>query len=96
MNESHSPDAANRQESAVNETRPELVPYDEPQTWYFTFGFAHAHPNGYYVIEGMGGDEARERMHDVFGRQWAFQYDAHDWFKYGISQAEKDNLTEVT
>lgn len=80
----------------LNETlRPERVPYDQPQAWYFTFGYAHAHPNSYYVIEGLPGDAARDRMIEVFGRQWAFQYDAHDWFKHGVSLAEKYGLQEV-
>lgn len=75
--------------------RPERIPYDEPQTWYFTFGSDHQHPNGYIRFDGFGGSEAREAMVARFGRAWAFQYDAHDWFKHGVSQAEKYRLTEV-
>jgi len=75
--------------------QPERVPYDEPQTWWFTFGFAHAHPNGYVVVEDATGDEARELMTHVYGREWGFQYDAHDWFRDGISQEEKYGLHEV-
>ncbi len=74
----------------------ERLPYEEPQTWYFTFQLGDPVFAGkFYVIEGVGGSEARDRMFEVFGREWGFQYDAHDWFKHGVSQAEKYGLTEV-
>lgn len=51
-------------------------------TYYFTFGFGHRHPrtgallaNGYTVIEGTRAS-ARARMIELFGNQWAFQYDS--------------------
>jgi hypothetical protein len=73
----------------------ERIPYNEPQTWYFTFGFAHEHAGHYVRVEGMGGDEAREAMFAAFGREWGFQYDDAGWFKHGVSQAERYGLTEL-
>jgi len=75
--------------------RPARLPFDQPQTWYFTFGYAHAHPQGYFVVENATSEAARDRMIEVFGREWAFQYDAHDWFKRGHSQADEYGLREV-
>ena len=48
-----------------------------PQDWYFTFGFGHAHPNGYSVIHGTF-DAAREEMMRRWGRKWAMQYSSAD------------------
>lgn len=48
---------------------------EAPQDWYFTFGCAHQHPNGYVKIRGTFGS-AREEMMNRFGRIWAFQYDS--------------------
>jgi hypothetical protein len=74
----------------------ERIPYDQPQTWYFTFGVGdEMHAGQFYVIEGVGGAEARDRMNEIFDRKWAFQYDEADWFKHGVSQAEKYGLTEI-
>lgn len=73
----------------------ERVPYEESQTWYFTFGSAHKHANRFVVVEGVGGSEARDRMFETFGREWGFQYDEVDWFKHGVSQAEKYGLEEL-
>jgi hypothetical protein len=73
----------------------ERVPYDEPQTWYFTFGFAHPHAGTFVRIENAPGDAAREQMFARFGRDWGFQYDDAAWHKHGISQAEKYGLIEI-
>lgn len=75
----------------------ERIPSDVPQTWYFTFGVGVDQPNRnrYFVVEDATYEEARERMNNVFDRQWAFQYDEADWFKHGISQAEKYGLTRI-
>lgn len=75
----------------------EWMPPDQPQTWYFTFGVGidQPHRNNYYVVKDATYDQARARMVEVFGREWAFQYDDADWFKHGISQAEKYGLTEI-
>jgi len=71
-------------------------PVEERETWYFTFGQAHAFPNGYFVVRDATYAEARERMFATFGREWAFQYNDADWHKHGVSIAEKWNLREIT
>lgn len=50
------------------------------ETWIFTFGFGHAHPetgeslaNCFVEIEGDI-DSTREVMEAHFGNKWAFQY----------------------
>jgi hypothetical protein len=55
------------------------------QRYYFTFGYGHAYPNCYVVIEGTGAT-ARQEMFRRFGARWAFQYteeefgtQARDW-----------------
>lgn len=72
-----------------------VVPYGEPQTWYFTFGFGQEHAGRYVKLTGLTGDEARLRMFELFERRWGFQYDEADWHKDGVSQAEKYGLTEL-
>ena len=64
-------------------------------TFYFTFGYAHAHARGYVAIDAPDWDAAREEMFSRYGREWAFQYDENDWHKHGISMAEKHGLHEV-
>lgn len=64
-------------------------------TWYFTFGVGHSNAGRYFVVEDATFDEARQRMLDNFGREWAFQYNEDDWVKDGVSQAEKWNLRRI-
>ena len=45
------------------------------QTYYFTFGFGHLHPNGYVAIHDVTDSEARAWMFSMTGNKWAFQYD---------------------
>ena len=50
----------------------------ESNEWVFTFG-AGQPLEGYCVrIKGTYG-EARQKMIDRYGVQWAFQYSAEDW-----------------
>lgn len=44
----------------------------------FTFGFGQKHENGYHVINAKDRGEAREKMFERFGDQWAFQYDSKE------------------
>lgn len=53
---------------------------NERRTWYFTFGFGQVHPRTgeslklcYTTATGTK-DEARERVIEIFGRNWSFQY----------------------
>ena len=57
--------------------------------WYFTFGGAHAFPNGFVKIHGTYG-EARDQMVQWFGDKWAFQYPSAE--EAGV---ERFNLKEV-
>jgi len=75
---------------------PDEVYWEETmETYYFTFGYDHAHPKGYVVIEAVSWDAARDEMFAHFGRAWAFQYDESAWHKHGISMAEKYGLHEA-
>ena len=60
-----------------------------PQDWYFTWGFGYEYPNCYYIIHGTFGS-ARERMFEVFGPKWAFQYRSAD--EAGV---DRFNLKEI-
>jgi hypothetical protein len=70
------------------------APAEEPQDWYFTFGYDHRHP-----ITGKSLDRSYVRVHGtcdstrldvlaVFGRAWSSQYQTD-------AQVKKYNLTEV-
>ncbi len=47
---------------------------EQRQDWYFTFGHGQMHgPNGYTKIYGTR-SSARERMFEMYGPKFAFQY----------------------
>lgn len=46
-------------------------------TWLFTFGYDHAHPNGYVEIVGSF-ESAREKMIACYGDKWSWQYPEPD------------------
>jgi len=80
------------------------APGDARKTWYFTFGAAHFHANHYVVIEDATSEEARDRMMELFGRHWAFQYDEDGWMvpldrrdpqSPRVTQAEKYGLERL-
>jgi hypothetical protein len=55
-------------------------PAEEPQDWYFTFGYDHTYPDtgerlhkSYVRIYGTC-DSTRDAMFAAFGNRWAFQY----------------------
>ena len=60
-------------------------------TEYFTFGSAHAHPNGYVKITATDWANARQEMIKRYGTKWAFQYDEEK----ALPMIEKWKLTEV-
>jgi len=62
----------------------------EQQNWYFTFGSAHAHPNGYIKLQGSF-SEARAKMFELFDSKWSMQYNE----KQFEGQAERYGLHEV-
>ena len=47
-------------------------------TWYFTFGTGQKHAGKYVKIVGTA-QEAREKMFEVFGRNWSWQYSQKQW-----------------
>jgi len=57
--------------------------------WIFTFGFSHKYPNSYIIIYGTE-KSSRDKMMQMFGREWAFQYETKE--QAGV---EKFNLNEV-
>ena len=57
--------------------------------WIFTFGFSQKYPNSYMIIYGTE-DSARNKMFEMFGREWAFQYETKE--QDGI---EKFNFKEI-
>lgn len=61
------------------------------QNYYFTFGTNTGKGNNFVKIHGTYGD-ARQKMVDRFGLNWAFQYDEQG-FK---GQQEAFGLTEIT
>lgn len=63
---------------------------EQKQIWFFTFGSAHAHPNGYVKIQGNFSD-ARAKMFERFDSKWAMQYNEKDF----AGQAERYGLHEV-
>lgn len=60
------------------------------QNWYFTFGFGHAHPNGYVKIHGTL-SESRKEMFDRYDSKWSMQYTENDF----EGQPEKWGLHEI-
>lgn len=58
----------------------------------FTFGFGHAHPNGYVEIEADTPMEARLKMVERFENKWAFQYDSKE--KAGVDRFNLYNIDD--
>lgn len=47
--------------------------------WIFTFGAGQKH-EGYYVrVTADSYDNARKKMVDKYGIEWAFQYSSEEW-----------------
>lgn len=61
--------------------------------YIFTFGFGQGHDNGFVSINARNSTEARNRMVEMYGVKWGFQYDCPDARdKAGV---DKFNLVEV-
>ena len=54
---------------------------EERTYWIFTFGCGMAHGGQYVRIKGTYG-EARKKMFEKYGRQWAFQYSEEEWQRF--------------
>lgn len=48
------------------------------EKYHFTFGSNHAFPNCFITIEGDV-STSRQRISDLFGDKWAFQYSETEW-----------------
>lgn len=57
--------------------------------WIFTFGCGQKHAGHYVRIKGTY-KEARAKMIEKFGTEWAFQYEASEFFE--SPYAEKKEL----
>lgn len=47
--------------------------------FYFTFGVGHANNDRYQVVFAKSKEEARIKMFELHGRQWAFPYTQEQW-----------------
>ena len=75
---------------------------DERQTWYFTFGYGHENAKGerlhdrYFVVRDATFDEARDKMMELRGPAWGFQYDDATFEgqpeQYGQREATADEI----
>jgi hypothetical protein len=68
---------------------------DEPQTWYGTFGVGQPYAGRFFVMDDCTYMEARERMFDAFGKQWAFIYSVAEWERDGMTQDERYGLVQL-
>lgn len=50
--------------------------------YIFTFGFNHANKGYCQPIYAKSYDKAREKMFEIHGDKWAFQYDGDTWDGY--------------
>ena len=58
-----------------------MILINDKPTWYvFTFGCGMQHA-GYYVRIYGTFEEARRKMFEKYGREWAFQYRYDKWQK---------------
>jgi hypothetical protein len=46
--------------------------------WIFTFGCGQVHAGKYVKIYAENSSDARKEMIDIFGKDWAFQYNNED------------------
>ncbi len=60
-------------------------------TQYFTFGIGHKLAGQVQPIQAASVEEAREKMFEVHGRKWAFQYNEDEYL-----QARKEGYARET
>lgn len=49
------------------------------KTWYFTFRSSQENAGYCQPIQANSCGEARQKMFDVYGEKWAFQYSEEKW-----------------
>lgn len=54
------------------------LPKEKKKWWYFTFGQGQQHQGHYVRIHGTY-NEARRKMFEKYGEEWAFQYSEEVW-----------------
>lgn len=59
---------------------------------YFTFGVNHPNRNRHQIIYASYPDTAAEKMHEIHGRDWAFQYTEKEWWRARIDGFFEENL----
>jgi len=74
-------------EEAIPEPKP---PTTTGEKWAFTFGFGTPYRNNFVVFTGSF-SEARHKMFDYFGKDWAMQY---EWEEFQ-EQIPRYGLTEL-
>lgn len=67
---------------------------EQPQNWYFTFGFGQPHANCFIVFFGTK-EATRKRMIEAFGQKWSMQYSEEKWIIDGVSQESKYRLKRI-
>lgn len=63
---------------------------EREQWWYFTFGCGQKHARHYVKIFGTF-DEARKKMFERYGAEWAFQYSEEEWNAWA-ERCRKDGM----
>lgn len=53
----------------------------EKENWIFTFGYGQQHEGKYVRVTGTR-SEAREKMFNKYGPEWAFQYSEEEWAEW--------------
>lgn len=53
--------------------------YEREREWIFTFGCGQGDLAGKCIRIKGAYEEAREKMCEMFGNKWAFQYPASEW-----------------
>lgn len=51
------------------------------ETFYFTFGVGHKLGGHCQPIQAKNHQEARQKMFEMHGKEWAFQYTEKQWEK---------------
>lgn len=64
--------------------------------WIFTFGVGHEFGGKYVRIYGTF-ETARDKMFEIYGKNWAFQYSEEDWERFEKDPNRKYEMeTELT
>lgn len=67
---------------------------NDNEVWVFTFGFGQKHEGKYVKFSGDF-SEARRKMVEKYGLEWAFQYSEKNWNSY-VEKAKKEGLPVET